>query len=165
MKRFIFILLGVLFIRFATYARIPNGCSGTYQESDRNKSYATPLYRDYKPNYNKAAKTAKNLFIAVANGDVAMLKRITTANFYYSNFPYGDERTKTDLLKMPYHRRAKLVDHIRNHASIDIVPTSERNIVTIIFTNTISKKEFYVILIDDNENNEWKVFDSTYQFR
>lgn len=127
-----------------------------------NKAERTSFYL---PNYKKATKIAKNLFIAVANGDVAMLKRITTPKFYYDNFPSSDEETRSTLLSVPYHKRSTLVDHIRNHAITSAIHGHNKNSVKIIFTNTISNKEFSVWLIDENKNNNWKVYDSTYQFR
>ncbi len=132
----------------------------------RNHPSQRPEFRNkaYKPNYKKAVTVAKNLFIAVANGDVESIKQLTTQDFFRRELPMSDERIKAELLSVPYDRRAKLVDHILNNCITSTIPNRADNAVTVILTNNISGKEITYRLVDKSQTNDWKIDNCSYPF-
>ena len=106
--------------------------------------------------YNKAKEVAKSAFFAVANGDVATLKRSFTVDAYNAYFPYNDSYIRESLLSVPIERRRRLIEHAKK-SEVTTIPNNAGDVVTLIFTNTTTGKIFTMQLIDLQMNNDWKI--------
>lgn len=119
------------------------------------------LKGDSRSASNQCIDVAKKVFYAVANGDVSILKRYLTTTFYRTSFPYSDARTREVLLSVPKSKRDRLINHV-NRAEITTIPSKAGDVVTVIFTNTLTGKDYTMQLIDEYENGDWKVFEILY---
>ena len=97
----------------------------------------------------------------MANGDVSALKRLLTSDFYNKNFPYNDAYIRELLLGVPKSKRERLIDHV-NRSEITAIPNRTGDVVTVIFTNTVTGKDFTVRLIDEYGNGNWKIYEFEY---
>ncbi|MBQ3605078.1 MAG: hypothetical protein II990_02355 [Muribaculaceae bacterium] len=111
---------------------------------------------------NIAVSRAKELAIAISNGDVETLKRLLSADFYRDEFPFSDERTREILLEVPASKRERLRNDIINNCSVTTIPNRAGDVITVIFTNNRTKKDFTVQLVDEEGNNDWRVFEFMY---
>lgn len=114
-----------------------------------------------KESYNQCAVIAKKVFYAVASGDVSILKRYLTTEFYRTSFPYSDVYIREMLLSVPKEKRDRLIDHV-NRAEITTIPNKVGDVVTVIFSNPFTGKDYTMQLIDEYENGDWKVFEIQY---
>lgn len=114
-----------------------------------------------KAKRQKAVAVARQVFVAVANGDVASLKSCTTEEFYQSEFPYDDDTIRNILLSVPVHQRRKLIEHI-NTSDVTVVPNRAGDVMTVIFTNKVTDKDYVVQLLDEPGAGGWKIFSYTY---
>lgn len=112
--------------------------------------------------HNVAITRAKALFVATANGDVAKLKQLMTPEFYKENYPYSDSRVRDLLLSVPVEKRERMIDQIQNKSLTSTIMNRAGDVITVTFTNKITKKEITVQLLDENENGDWKVFNYWY---
>lgn len=109
-----------------------------------------------------AISRAKELFIATANGDVAKIKRLTTSAFYKEKYPYSDAKVRELLLRVPYEKRKRMIDQIRNHSKASAIINRAGDVVTVTLKNDVTGKEFLIRLIDENGNGNWRVSDYDY---
>ena len=110
---------------------------------------------------DRCVAIAKKCFYAVANGDVSALKRLLTSECYNENFPYNDAYVRELLLGVPKSKRERLIDHV-NRSEITAIPNRTGDVVTVIFTNTVTGKDFTVRLIDESGNGNWKIYEFEY---
>ena len=97
----------------------------------------------------------------MANGDVSALERLLTSECYNENFPYNDAYVRELLLGVPKSKRERLIDHV-NRSEITAIPNRTGDVVTVIFTNTVTGKDFTVRLIDEYGNGNWKIYEFEY---
>ncbi len=109
-----------------------------------------------------AIARAEAVFIATANGDVAKLKQLMTPKFYKENYPYSDDEVRLMLLNVPLAKRMKLVDQIKNQSSVSTIMSRSGDVITVVFTNKNTDKDISVQLFDENEDENWKVFNYWY---
>ncbi len=114
------------------------------------------------PSKSLAVSRAKELVIATANGNVARIKQLTTPEFYKAKYPYPDATARELLLSAPYKKRQKLIDHIKNHCKSTTIINRAGDVITVIFDNQITGKEFTMRLLDEEGNGNWLVFDYDY---
>ena len=74
----------------------------------------------------------------------------------------GNDQNREILLSVPEAKRKQLRNDITNNSTVTTIPNNAGDVITIIFTNKRTNKDFTVQLVDEKENNDWKVFDYTY---
>lgn len=126
-------------------------------EDDESSSFGSNNANDI------AVSRAKEVFIATSNGDVETLKRLLTPDFYRESYPFSDERTREILLEVPSSKRETLRNDILNNCTVTTIPNRAGDVITVIFTNNRTKKDFTVQLVDEEGNNDWKIFDYIYR--
>lgn len=109
-----------------------------------------------KRSYDQCVSIAKKVLYAMANGDVSTLKHYLSTKFYRTNFPYSDAYIRKMLLSVPKNKRDKLINHV-NQSKITTIPNNAGDVVTVIFTNIATGKDYTMQLIDEYENGDWKV--------
>lgn len=114
------------------------------------------------PRVNKAISRAKELFIATANGNVATIKKLTLPDFYKEKYPYSDARVRELLLSVPYEKRQRMIDQIKNHCKATTLMNRAGDVITVTLENQITGKEITIRLLDEEENGNWLVFDYEY---
>lgn len=111
---------------------------------------------------NIAISRAKELMIATANGNVATIKRLTTPEFYKDKYPYSDATVRSMLLNVPYEKRQKMIDQVKNHCKATAIMNRAGDIITVSLANQITGKEFTIQLMDESGNGNWLVFEYYY---
>lgn len=114
------------------------------------------------PRVNKAISRAKELFIATANGNVAAIKKLTLPDFYKEKYPYSDSKVRELLLSVPFEKRQRLIDQIKNHCKASTLMNRAGDVITVTLENHITGKEITIRLLDEEENGEWLVFEYEY---
>lgn len=109
-----------------------------------------------------AISRAKELFIATANGDVARIKKLTMPEFYKKKYPYSDTKVREMLLSVPYDKRQKLIDQIKNHCTASALRNRAGDFITVTLENKVTGKEFTICLMDENEDGNWRVISYEY---
>lgn len=109
-----------------------------------------------------AISRAKELIIATANGDISRIKKLTTPEFYKEQYPYSDAEIQGLLLSVPYEKRQKLIDHIRNHSKASALRNRAGDFITVIIENTITGKDFTIGMLDVEGNGDWRAISYEY---
>lgn len=118
--------------------------------------YAKTLYHEI------AITSAKAVFYATANGDVAKLKQLMTPEFYKENYPYSDDKVREILLNVPLEKRERMIDQIKNMSKVSTIISHAGDIITVTLNNKVTNKGITVQLIDKNVSGDWKVFNYWY---
>lgn len=109
-----------------------------------------------------AATRAKELFIAVANGNVTKIKALTTPEFYKEKFPYSDSKVRSELLSVPLAKRQQMINQIKNETEVSTLPNTAGDVITVFLSNKVTKKQFVVQLICEEGDDNWLVFNYEY---
>ena len=117
----------------------------------------------YKTNSRIAIERAKQIFYAVANGDVRKIRNLTTDDFYDDKFGmYSDDEVREILLNVPYERRQEMINQIQNDVVPEVIMNRAGDVMTVILTNNRTGKDFMVQFIDTDGYGDWRIFDYTY---
>lgn len=108
-----------------------------------------------------AVSRAKNFVVAMTNGDVSNMKRLSTPGFYRENFPYSDEEVRSRLLRVPVEKRQKLRNQIQNSTE-SVEMDYGNNTMTIRLRSTETNKTMTFFMVDERNNNDWKISDYYY---
>ena len=111
---------------------------------------------------DKAVKTAKELFFATYECNLNKIKELTTEKFYNTHYPYGDQEMEEMLKSVPEERRKESIDQIKNNTTSEALMNKDGNMVTVVFHNEITGREFTMQLIDTDGNGKWKVNEYDY---
>lgn len=102
---------------------------------------------------NSPEKIGRMMFKAVADGDVATIKSLTTEEFFNSEFPMEESQIREILLSAPDTKRDAL--KYLADKSVAHVTKIDDDFVIVSFTNTENGKEFDMNM--RKHNGEWKI--------
>lgn len=106
----------------------------------------------------EAIRVAREMFMAVADGDVETLRSLTTPEFYDERFPYDDETVREMLLEVPYDKREEMKYQIQYEA--DATATRQGDTIIVELYNEITGKLFTFRL--NRDYGSMRVYDYTY---
>lgn len=140
------------------YDNDPEPSPGETTGDDEESYGSAPA--DYQGQYDIAVERARQIWIATATGDVQTLRQFTTGDFFDTQYRgYSDDELRDILLSVPYDRRQKMIDHIKNHCSVEVYPNSAGDVVSVVFTNEITGKPMTFQLVDETGDQDWKLFE------
>ena len=96
-----------------------------------------------------------SLVYAVADGDITLIKKITTDRFQREEFHgMSDEEIKRVMLSRPYSERERHKRHFREHS--DTIVLKHQNNISVMFTNVQTGKVMTMRLIQTSPG-KWKI--------
>ena len=106
-----------------------------------------------------AITRSKELIIAIANCDVAKVKRLMTPDFYKKSFPYSDAKVKEKFLSIPLETRKKMIHRIQKETVGSAMMNRAGDCITVTLTNQVTKNEITLQLADESGTGDWRIFD------
>lgn len=102
-------------------------------------------------------RVIKELHYAIAKGDVAKLKKLTTLDFYEKKIPYSDEFVHKELLSVPYEKRQALIKYIDEYNRFSVVFSAAGDYATVWIDDTVTGKGVMFNMF--HEYDCWRVCD------
>lgn len=110
-----------------------------------------------------AISRVKEYAVALCEGNVAKLKRLTTYDYYRTLFPSSDAELKSYLLSVPYAKRMREKDRKVIRSEYSTFENRPGDVITVVVTDSITGEEDYYQLLDEYENGDWRIFNLNYQ--
>lgn len=106
-----------------------------------------------------AITRSKDFIIAIANCDVAKVKKLMTPEFYKKSFPYSDAKVKEKFLSIPLETRKNMIRRIQKEIVASAMMNRAGDCITVTLTNQVTDREMTLQLVDASGTGDWRIFD------